>query len=80
MAMLARYPEVIESAARAFEPHQIAHYLRELAHAFHTYYNSHTFIVDESALRNARLSLIAATRHVLCNGLTLLGVSAPESM
>jgi arginyl-tRNA synthetase len=80
LAALARYPETIEAAAAAHEPHQLAHYLRELANAFHTYYNAHTFIVEDAALRNARLSLIAATRQVLANGLGILGVSAPEAM
>ena len=54
--------------------------LRELAGEFHTYYNAHTFIVDDVALRNARLNLVAATRQVLENGLKILGVSAPEKM
>jgi len=80
MAMLSRYPEVIEAAAKVYEPHQIAHYLRDLANAFHTYYNAHTFLVETEGLRNARLNLIAAARQVLRNGLHLLGVSAPESM
>lgn len=80
MNRISRYPEVIESAALAREPHQIAHYLREVSNDFHVYYNSHSFLVDEPSLRNARLSLIAATRQVLRNGLTLLGVSAPEAM
>ena len=62
------------------EPHQLAHYLRDLAGDFHTYYNAHKFIVDDAGLRNARLNLIAATRQVLENGLKLLGVSAPERM
>jgi arginyl-tRNA synthetase len=74
------YPELLESAARALEPHQLAHYLRELAGDFHTYYNAHTFLVEDANLRNARLNLIAATRQVLENGLRLLGVSAPERM
>ncbi len=77
---LSRYPEVIESAALAHEPHQLAHYLRELAHAFHTYYNAHPFIVEHAALRDARLALVLATRQVLANGLRILGVSAPETM
>ena len=77
---LARYPETLESAALAHEPHQLAHFLRELAYDFHTYYNSHTFLVDDANLRDARLALIQATRQVLANGLGLLGVSAPESM
>lgn len=77
---LGRYPEVVEAAALAHEPHQLAHYLRELANDFHTYYNAHQFLVDAAGLRNARLALILATRQVLANGLGLLGVSAPESM
>ncbi len=80
MATLARYPEVVEGAALTHEPHVLAYYLRELAHDFHTYYNTHTFIVDDAALRDARLNLIDATRQVLANGLGLLGVSAPETM
>jgi arginyl-tRNA synthetase len=77
---LARYPELLESAARDREPHQLAYYLRELAYDFHTYYGAHTFLVEDAALRDARLNLIVATRQVLANGLKLLGVSAPEAM
>jgi arginyl-tRNA synthetase len=80
LATLARYPEVIETAALAHEPHQVAYYLRDVATDFHTYYNSHTFLVENAALRDARLNLIDATRQVLANGLSLLGVSAPQSM
>ncbi len=77
---LSRYPELVEAAALAREPHQIAHYLRELANDFHTYYNAHPFLVEEAELRDARLCLIEAVRQVIANGLGLLGVSAPESM
>ena len=77
---LAKYPEIVEKAALNEEPHQVAHYLRDLANELHTYYNAHQFIVDDENTRNARLNLINATRHVLHNGLKLLGVSAPESM
>jgi len=77
---LARFPETVEKAALNAEPHLLAHYLRELANLFHTYYNAHPFLVDEDSLRNARLNLISATRIVIRNGLGLLGVSAPESM
>jgi len=80
LARLARYPDVIEEAALAHEPHQLAHYLRELAADFHLYYNSHTFLVEDAGLRNARLNLIGATRQVIANALAILGVSAPESM
>lgn len=77
---LSRYPELIESAAKSHEPHQIAHFCRDLANHFHTYYNAHQFIVEDDALRNARLCLILAVKQVLANGLKILGVSAPESM
>ncbi|KAF0279577.1 arginine--tRNA ligase [Spiribacter aquaticus] len=77
---LGRYPEALESAAANHEPHLLAAYLRELAGAFHTYYNAHTFLVDDRDLRDARLTLIEAVREVVRNGLDLLGVSAPERM
>ena len=80
IADLSKFPEVIEAAARGFEPHQVAYYLRDLANAFHTYYNAHPFLAAEAELRDARLALIDATRQVIRNGLELLGVSAPESM
>jgi arginyl-tRNA synthetase len=77
---LLRYPDVVESAGRDLEPHQIAVYLLELAQTFQSYYNDHQFLVDDDATRNARLVLAMATRQVLANGLELLGVSAPEVM
>jgi len=80
MRTLSRYPEIIELAANNRAPQHLVHYLRDLASEFHTYYNAHTFIVDEDELRNARLALIAATRQVIANGLNILGVSAPDSM
>jgi arginyl-tRNA synthetase len=77
---LSRYAEVVAMAAANLEPHLVATYLRELASAFHAYYNSHQFLVDDAELRDARLVLATATQQVLKNGLDLLGVSAPESM
>jgi arginyl-tRNA synthetase len=77
---LGRYPDVVEAAALQREPHQLVHFLRDLANAFHTYYNAHQFIVEDDKLRNARLNLCLSTRQVLNNGLGLLGVSAPEEM
>ena len=77
---LSRFPELLENAARTHEPHQVAQYLRELANGLHTYYNAHTLLVDDTAIRNARLNLISAVRQVIANGLGLLGVTAPESM
>ncbi|WP_316367537.1 arginine--tRNA ligase [Candidatus Thiodiazotropha sp. CDECU1] len=77
---LAKYPEIVEAAALHEEPHQLTHYLRELANDFHTYYNAHKFLISDTALRDSRLQLILATRQVVRNGLNLLGVSAPEKM
>ncbi len=77
---ISRYPETVESAALAHEPHQLTGYLRDLANDLHTYYNAHQFLVDDVALRDGRIKLILAVRQVLRNGLGLLGVSAPESM
>ena len=77
---LAAYPERVEQAAVAMEPHQIANYLRELATLFHSYYGAHQFLVEDEALRNARIALCKATQQVIRNGLGLLGVSAPEQM
>jgi arginyl-tRNA synthetase len=80
LQVMTRYPEVLEQAALNRAPHTLAHYLRELANAFHTYYNAQAFIVAEAQLRNARLALVLGVQVVLRNGLSLLGVSAPESM
>ncbi len=80
MTALARYPELIEAAAHNHEPHQIAYYVRDLATAFHTYYNAHQFIVDDASVRDARFALITAVQQVLKSGLQLLGVSAPDTM
>jgi len=77
---LAEFPEVVASAAQELAPHAVAFYLRELAAEFHSYYNSERILVDDEALRAARLALCAAVRHALANGLSLLGVSAPEKM
>ena len=77
---LNRYKGVVESSALQYEPHQLAYYLRELASNFHSYYNDHPFLLDDIALSQSRLSLISATKQVFVNGLTLLGVSAPDSM
>jgi arginyl-tRNA synthetase len=80
MTTLSRYPEVILLAANNRAPQHLVHYLRDLANDFHSYYNAHAFIVDETDIRDARLSLISATRIVVANGLGILGVSAPEKM
>jgi len=80
MQRLGDYADVIEQAAAEFAPHQAAFYLRELAGAFHSYYNAERFLVEDRDTRLARLALAAAVRQVLANGLALLGVGAPESM
>ncbi|ALJ27005.1 arginyl-tRNA synthetase [Stenotrophomonas acidaminiphila] len=80
MNEISRYPEVVEAAGVSLEPHLVAQYLRELAHAFHTWYHGTPVLVDDAATRNARLALAGAARQTLANGLGLLGVSAPEKM
>ena len=80
LVSLARYPEIVELSARGRAPQHLAHFLRDLANEFHTYYNAHQFIVDDVTLREARLVLVTAVGQVIRNGLELLGVSAPESM
>lgn len=77
---LGEYPDIVAAAARGRAPHLVAHYLREVANRFHTWYNACTFLVDDEKLRSARLNLCQATRQVLANGLALLGVSAPDEM
>ena len=80
MSSLSRYPEIIELAANNRAPQHLVHYLRDLANDLHSYYNAHQFIVDDEALRNARLALIEATRLVVASGLAIIGVSAPDTM
>ncbi len=75
-----QFPEKITTAANQLAPHIVVNYLRDLANAFHSFYNAHQVLVDELPLRNARLKLIRATQIVLNNGLTLLDVSAPQQM
>ena len=77
---LAEYPEILAAASRELAPHLLAFYLKDLAGLFHSYYNGTRFLVDDTAMREARLALAAAVRVVLANGLLLLGVSAPEKM
>ena len=79
-AFLGRFPEVVESAARDLAPHQVAFYLRDLAAEFHGYYNAERMLLDDPALTCARMALSAAVRQVIRNGMSLLGVSCPESM
>ncbi|MDN5864499.1 MAG: arginine--tRNA ligase [Gammaproteobacteria bacterium] len=77
---IARFPETISAAAADRAPHQLAHYLGEVAQAFHANYNSETILVEDDAVRSARLALASATQGVIASGLALLGISAPERM
>ena len=80
MKRLASFPEVVEQCAMQRAPHTLVHYLRDLANDFHTYYSAHQFLVEDAALRDARLNLAVAAQTVIRNGLGLLGVSAPDTM
>ncbi|RCS57096.1 arginine--tRNA ligase [Parvibium lacunae] len=80
MAKLAAYPKLLQDAFNDLAPHSVAYYLKDLAAELHSYYNAERVLVDDTALRQARLALLAATRQVLKNGLAILGVSAPERM
>jgi arginyl-tRNA synthetase len=80
MLQLAQYPKMLTLAAADFAPHDVTFYLRSLASAYHSYYDAERILVDEPAVRLARVAMVAATRQVLANGLALLGVSAPEKM
>jgi arginyl-tRNA synthetase len=78
--MMIKYPEIVRSSAELLEPHRITFYLMELAASFHAYYNRQRVLTDDIPLTLARLYLMKAVRQVIANGLSLLGVSAPESM
>jgi arginyl-tRNA synthetase len=80
MQRLGDYADVLEAAAAEFAPHQVAFYLRELAGAFHSYYNAERILVEDAPARHARLALAEAVRRVLSGGLALLGVGAPAKM
>ena len=80
MQRLGEYPEIVANAATDLAPHAIANYLKELASDLHSYYNEYKFLIDDEALKLARLSLIHATQQVLKNGLDLLGVEARQKM
>jgi arginyl-tRNA synthetase len=80
MLLLARYPEMLTAAALDFAPHDVTFYLRELAASYHSYYDAERILVDDEAVKLARLALVAATAQVLHNGLSVLGVSAPRKM
>jgi arginyl-tRNA synthetase len=78
--VLSKYPEVVAGATKRLEPHAVANYLRDVAAAFHSFYNAHKIIDDDVSLSLARLALATATQQVIARGLHILGVSAPEAM
>ena len=78
--VLSKYPEVVAGATKRLEPHAVANYLRDVAAAFHSFYNAHKIIDDDASVSLARLALAAATQQVIARGLHILGVSAPEAM
>jgi arginyl-tRNA synthetase len=80
MLLLAKYPDMLADAARDLAPHDVTFYLRELAAAYHSYYDAERILVDEQNVKKARLALVAATARVLHNGLQVLGVNAPQKM
>lgn len=80
LAKLAAFPEIVIRAAHVYEPHQVGHYLKELAALFHGWYNENKVLSDDAELTQARLLLSINIQQILKNGLTLLGVSAPSSM
>ena len=80
MLLLAKYPDMLNAAARDFAPHDVTFYLRELAASYHSYYDAERILVDDEGVKKARLALVAATARVLHNGLAILGVSAPSKM
>ena len=80
MLQLAKYPEMLTSAALDFAPHDVTFYLRDLASCYHSYYDAERILVDDVQVKTARLALVAATAQVIRNGLVVLGVGAPEKM
>ncbi len=80
MLQLAKYPAMLTAASADFAPHDVTFYLRDLAASYHSYYDAERILVDDEAVKKARLALVAATAQVLHNGLAVLGVSAPASM
>lgn len=80
IARISEFPETLSVAAKECAPHTLCFYLKDLAGDFHAFYNAERVLVEDEAVRNARLALLLAARQVLRNGLDLLGVCAPEKM
>lgn len=77
---LAEWPQEVADAARELAPYHLAYYAKDLATAFHSFYNSCKVLTDDTALRDARLALVDCSRITLRNVLQLLGLTAPERM
>jgi len=80
MLQLAKYPDMLSAATHSEAPHDVSFYLRDLAASYHSYYDAERILVDDEAVKRARLALVAATAQVLHNGLAVLGVAAPQRM
>ena len=80
MKKLSSYPDIIINSAKKFEPHLLTNYMKELAQEVHSYYNKYQVLVDDKDLRNARLSLMQATKHVFENSGRIVGITMPEKM
>lgn len=80
MGLIERFPEVVSKAAASYEPHQVSYYLRDIATAFHSWYNASNFLNAETEPRVAMLALCAAVKQVIANGLFILGVTPAEKM
>ena len=78
--LLSEFPALLARAAREFSPHLVTFFLGDVAAKLHSYYNAERFLVEEEKLKKARLALIVAAKQVIANGLSVLGVSAPEKM
>ena len=78
MKKLSSYPDIIINSAKKFEPHLLTNYMKELAQEVHSYYNKYQVLVDDKDLRNARLSLMQATKHVFENSGKIVGITMPE--
>lgn len=80
MKLLVSFPDMVESCAATYEPHRLAEYLHEVAGEFHKFYHEHRVVTDDANLTSARLALCHATKTVLANGFSILGITAPEKM
>ena len=80
LKLLRQYPQLIERAAKAGEPHLLCYFLRDLSGVFHSYYNSEKFLIEDKELMTSRLFLLKGVKQVIANGLRVLGIKAPEEM